>query len=308
MMKKLIGKKRKRENSCFFPEKLFNILQNKNNQSIINWDKEGKVVVIENKFKFSKLLEKYFKGQNHDSFIRQLNLYGFEKLVNIQKSDKECFSLENFTKNSSLEEIRQIKRKKMKNNKSIKIDNIGNKDEKYIKENNEKIDEILNQIKNEKDDYIIIEKYKSIIQDDKIDINKKFIANILKYLNKKKEELRRISNNLNRDIKKLKFSALASNFDINKNEIELNNYKKSLYDSKIVFNRNVTNELTIKKPLNLIKNNSFRILPKNDNSSFNKCILNALNTKDSLKVSIFSSASETPEFFKKSYNSEIKFD
>ena len=308
MMKKLIGKKRKRETSCFFPEKLFNILQNKNNQSIINWDKEGKVVVIENKFKFSKLLEKYFKGQNYDSFIRQLNLYGFEKLVNIQKSDKECFSLENFTKNSSLEEIRQIKRKKMKNNKSIKIDNIGNKDEKYIKENNEKIDEILNQIKNEKDDYIIIEKYKSIIQDDKIDINKKFITNILKYLNKKKEELRRISNKLNCDIKKLKFSALASNFDINKNEIELNNYKKSLYDSKIVFNRNSTNELTIKKPLNLIKNNSFRILPKNDNSSFNKYILNALNTKDSLKVSIFSSASETPEFFKKSYNSEIKFD
>ena len=142
-MNSLIGKKRKRETSCFFPEKLFNILQNKNNQSIINWDKEGKVVVIENKFKFSKLLEKYFKGQNYDSFIRQLNLYGFEKLVNIKKSDKECFSLENFTKNSSLEEIRQIKRKKMKNNKSIKIDNIGNKDEKYIKENNEKIDEIL---------------------------------------------------------------------------------------------------------------------------------------------------------------------
>ena len=44
-MEKLLGKKTKRASKGFFPEKLFNILNNKKNKSIIHWDKEGKVVV-----------------------------------------------------------------------------------------------------------------------------------------------------------------------------------------------------------------------------------------------------------------------
>ena len=317
-MKKLIGKKRKRETSCFFPEKLFNILKNKNNHSIINWDKTGKVVVIKNKFKFSGLLEKYFKGQNYDSFIRQLNLYGFEKLINIQKSDKECFALENFTRNSKPNEIKQIKRKKINhNNTNINtnnnINNLEVEESKYIKESNEKIDEILNQIKKEKDDYIIIEKYKSIINNEKIDINnEKFIQNLMKYINDKKEEFKKKSNEINEEIKKYKFSQLASNFDLNKYEIEINNSnkKRSLYDSKILLNKDDRNEMTIKKSLNLIKNStSNKILPINDfNSSLNKYFMNIFNNKDSLKMSFFSNTSDTPDFLKKSYNSDIKFE
>ena len=198
-MQKLIGKKRKKEkNSCFFPEKLFKILQNKNNKSLIHWDQEGKVIEIENKFEFSKISNKYFKGQNYDSFIRQLNLYGFEKLINIQKSDKERFALENFTKNSNIEDIKAIKRKKI-NKININNNNI------LIKENNEKIDEILTQIEKEKDDYIIIEKYKSIIIDKEININEKFILNIMKYINNKKSELKASTNKLKKEIKKIKF-------------------------------------------------------------------------------------------------------
>ena len=59
-MKKLIGKKRKRETSCFFPEKLFNILKNKNNHSIINWDKT-------NLYNSSIISRKHFKFKQNET-------------------------------------------------------------------------------------------------------------------------------------------------------------------------------------------------------------------------------------------------
>ena len=198
-MKKLIGVKRKREKKekgekgekrekpCFFPEKLFKILQDENNKQLIHWDKEGKVVEIENEFKFSKILEENFKHSNYDSFIRQLNLYGFEKLTNLEQSDKELFTLENFTKNSNEENIREIKRKK-KDSNNIKTKQTEEREK--IEENNKKIDEFLKEIKKEEDDLIKIEKYKSIINDDKIYINNKLITNILEYINDKKKEIK----------------------------------------------------------------------------------------------------------------------
>jgi len=198
-MKKLIGIKRKREKKekgekgekrekpCFFPEKLFKILQDENNKQLIHWDKEGKVVEIENEFKFSKILEENFKHSNYDSFIRQLNLYGFEKLTNLEQSDKELFTLENFTKNSNEEDIREIKRKK-KDSNNIKTKQTEEREK--IEENNKKIDEFLIEIKKEEDDLIKIEKYKSIINDDKIYINNKLITNILEYINDKKKEIK----------------------------------------------------------------------------------------------------------------------
>ena len=304
-MKQFIGKKRKKEkNSCFFPEKLFKILQNKNNKSLIHWDQEGKVIEIENKFEFSKISNKYFKGQNYDSFIRQLNLYGFEKLINIQKSDKERFALENFTKNSNIEDIKAIKRKKIN-----KI-NINNNTNIIIKENNEKIDEILNQIEKEKDDYIIIEKYKSIINDKEININEKFVLNIMKYINNKKSELKVSTNKLKKEIKKIKFESIASNFDINinNNKIDLDINKNNIYESKILFNnRDNKTLLEFKKPINLSKSYNKEMKKEDQDLSCNKFILNDFNNRESLKFSFFSSNSETPECFKKSVNSEINF-
>ena len=305
-MKQLLGKKRKKEkNSCFFPEKLFKILQNKNNKSLIHWDKEGKVIEIENKFEFSKISDKYFKGQNYDSFIRQLNLYGFEKLINIQKSDKERFALENFTKNSNIEDIKAIKRKKIN---KINIHNNMNNNT-LIKENNEKIEEILNQIEKEKDDYIIIEKYKSIINDKEIDLNEKFILNIMKYINNKKSELNVNTNKLKKEIKKIKFESIASNFDINNNKIDLDIYKTNIYESKILLN-NKDNKtlLEFKKPMNLSKSYNKEMKKEDQDLSYNKFILNDFNNKESLKSSFYSSNSEKPECFKKSVNySEMNF-
>ena len=304
-MKKFIGKKREREKSCFFPEKLFKILQSKNKKSLLHWDKEGKVIEIENKFEFSKISNKYFKCQNYDSFIRQLNLYGFEKLINIQKSDKERFALENFTKDSSIEDIRKIKRKKI-NNKNNN-DNMNNNI--FIKENNEKIKEILNQIEKEKDDYIIIKKYKSIINDKEINLNEKFVINVMKYINNKKQELKESTNKIKKEIKKIKFESIASNFDIN-NKIDLDINKNNIYESKILLNDNNNNNkslLEYKKPIFLSKSFNKEMNKEQPDQSFNKFVLNNFNNKESLKFSFFSSNSETPECFKKSVNSEIKF-
>lgn len=270
-MKKLIGIKRKREKSCFFPEKLFKILQNKHNQSLIHWDEEGKVVVIENKFDFSKITEKYFKGQNYDSFVRQLNLYGFEKLINLQKSDKECFRLENFTKNSNINDIKQIKRK----TKNIST----SKEDSDIIESNKKIDDILNKIENDKNDFNIIEKYKSIINDEKISINSNFIQSVVDFIIKKKEELKIKTNGQYIELLHLNFNLKGE--PIIKNE----RTGKFNLNNSIIQNKN---EFDFQVPLNLTISKSFDNYNKKDN----------MDNKEILKYSLFSNESEIPDFLK----------
>ena len=132
-MKKLLGKKTKREKEGFFPEKLYKILKINKYKSIIHWDKEGKIVVIQNKSKFSKeILGKKFGHNNYDSFVRQLNLYGFEKLPNIEKSESDKYFLENFSRNKDIEDIKAIKRKKINQINSPNIIQDNNENEKII--------------------------------------------------------------------------------------------------------------------------------------------------------------------------------
>lgn len=263
-MEKLLGKKTKRASKGFFPEKLFNILNNKKNKSIIHWDKEGKVVVIENKTKFSKeILQKKFLHNNYDSFIRQLNLYGFEKLPNIETSEKDKFFLENFSKNLTIDDIKKIKRKI----KIIEHINLPKEKEekKEANENDKKIDEFLIEINEEKNDYVLIEKYKSIINDDNIIINNKLITNILNYVSEKKEEIKNnIENNI-KEISKLKtlyekekFKFIKNNFE----ELDIDTIKKHSDTSiksknkKIDFQKPV-NPIDLRKSFNGINQNNF---------------------------------------------------
>ena len=263
-MEKLLGKKTKRASKGFFPEKLFNILNNKKNKSIIHWDKEGKVVVIENKTKFSKeILQKKFLHNNYDSFIRQLNLYGFEKLPNIETSEKDKFFLENFSKNLTIDDIKKIKRKI----KIIEHINLPKEKEekKEANENDKKIDEFFIEINEEKNDYVLIEKYKSIINDDNIIINNKLITNILNYVSEKKEEIKNnIENNI-KEISKLKtlyekekFKFIKNNFE----ELDIDTIKKHSDTSiksknkKIDFQKPV-NPIDLRKSFNGINESNF---------------------------------------------------
>lgn len=63
-----------------FLEKLFDILDDSSYSSYISWQPDGTSFIIKKVNEFSeKVLPKYFKHSNIQSYIRQLNMYGFSK-------------------------------------------------------------------------------------------------------------------------------------------------------------------------------------------------------------------------------------
>ncbi|EGP86598.1 unnamed protein product [Zymoseptoria tritici ST99CH_1A5] len=68
-------------NSSDFVRKLYKMLENPQDESIVRWGNEGdSFVVLENE-KFTKhILPKHFKHSNFASFVRQLNKYDFHKV------------------------------------------------------------------------------------------------------------------------------------------------------------------------------------------------------------------------------------
>lgn len=72
-----------------FPQKLWNIV-NDNSSDAINWSGNGTKILID----YQKLQADYlfttnaiFKTRNVDSFIRQLNLYGFKKVTTFYRDN-----------------------------------------------------------------------------------------------------------------------------------------------------------------------------------------------------------------------------
>ncbi|ORY95540.1 HSF-type DNA-binding-domain-containing protein [Syncephalastrum racemosum] len=64
-----------------FIKKLWIIVNDANLQSLIHWSDAGDVICIPNVTVFSKrVLPKYFKHGNWQSFVRQLNMYGFRRV------------------------------------------------------------------------------------------------------------------------------------------------------------------------------------------------------------------------------------
>ncbi|EOD48065.1 Heat shock factor (HSF)-type DNA-binding protein [Neofusicoccum parvum] len=68
-------------NSSDFVRKLYKMLENPSDESVVRWGNEGdSFVVLENE-KFTKhILPKHFKHSNFASFVRQLNKYDFHKV------------------------------------------------------------------------------------------------------------------------------------------------------------------------------------------------------------------------------------
>ncbi|GBG26219.1 Heat shock transcription factor [Hondaea fermentalgiana] len=56
---------------------------------LVDWNREGTVIVIKNVHGFSeKVLPQYFKHSNYASFVRQLNMYGFTRALNMPQAFK----------------------------------------------------------------------------------------------------------------------------------------------------------------------------------------------------------------------------
>jgi len=63
-----------------FIRKIYNILEEQLFPEIVDWNAEGNAIVIKKPSEFgSKVLPKYFKHNHISSFIRQLNMYSFQK-------------------------------------------------------------------------------------------------------------------------------------------------------------------------------------------------------------------------------------
>ena len=101
---------KKIKNSKSFLLKLLDILNDNKYKDIIHWDFEGTSLIIEDIDNLcSMVLPKYYIHSNYNSFIRQLNIYGFHKIKGIKKG--EGFQNTKFNKHSSNEQISQIRRK-----------------------------------------------------------------------------------------------------------------------------------------------------------------------------------------------------
>ena len=110
--------------SCFpksklFLFKLYDILNDKESNDIINWSSDDKSIIITNvNMLCNKVLPKYYKHTNYSSFVRQLNIYGFNKRKDLQKNKEgECYIHEKFNKNISKQQIMEI----TKQTKRIKL-------------------------------------------------------------------------------------------------------------------------------------------------------------------------------------------
>lgn len=76
-----------------FLVKLWKLVEDEKCNDLISWSSTGRSFIIHNQTQFAKqLLPLYFKHNNMASLIRQLNMYGFRKVANIDqglRSDRE---------------------------------------------------------------------------------------------------------------------------------------------------------------------------------------------------------------------------
>ena len=101
-----------------FLAKLWKMVEDPNTNNLISWSAEGTSFLIHNQAEFaSSLLPYYYKHNNMASFIRQLNMYGFHKVVGVdsgglksEKQEEMEFAHQFFIKGME-ELLEQIKRK-----------------------------------------------------------------------------------------------------------------------------------------------------------------------------------------------------
>ncbi|CAO3625562.1 unnamed protein product [Cunninghamella blakesleeana] len=103
-----------------FVNKLYNMLEDDSIRNLIHWSENGDLFCVVNPTTFSELvLPQYFKHNNWQSFVRQLNMYGFHKVNDMihsnltAESQKWEFKHQHF-KRGAVDELQNIKRKSAK--------------------------------------------------------------------------------------------------------------------------------------------------------------------------------------------------
>ncbi|KAG1496582.1 hypothetical protein G6F52_012921 [Rhizopus delemar] len=103
-----------------FVNKLYKMLEDPQAVELISWSSRGDLFSVSNPTSFSKyVLPQYFKHNNWQSFVRQLNMYGFHKVNDLIHSNLTNenqtweFKHPNF-KRGAVGDLQNIKRKSAK--------------------------------------------------------------------------------------------------------------------------------------------------------------------------------------------------
>ncbi|KAL1931474.1 hypothetical protein VTP01DRAFT_9617 [Rhizomucor pusillus] len=103
-----------------FVSKLYNMVEDPEIQDLIGWSERGDVFRVSNLTLFSKnVLPRYFKHNNWQSFVRQLNMYGFNKVNDMihsnMRNENQTWEFRHpHFQRGQVQDLQNIKRKSVK--------------------------------------------------------------------------------------------------------------------------------------------------------------------------------------------------